>query len=364
MTSNKMVVCKNCNMAIPQKAKVCPTCGVKNKKPFYKRAWFIIFSLLLAFVILITIGGNDSEKLVWSDFELTYLLPEPKSDRGRNISDSDDYLYVYISKTSKEEYDLYVEACEEKGFNIEKDKSENGYVAFNENGYKLSLWYVESDNEFSIAIYAPEELGVLEWGERGLSSLLPVPSSTIGKIECDDTDYFSAMIGNMSLESFADYVKTCEDAGFTVGYSKNEKYFSAENSGGYDVDIEYVGFNIIEISLSAPDKENSTVKEENKEDTTQAGMNDNADGIRSEFKEAMDSYEGFMDEYVEFMKKYINSDGTDLSILSDYATYMSKYAEFVEDFEKWEDEEMNAIETAYYIQVQTRVNEKLLEIAD
>lgn len=40
---------------------------------------------------------------------------------------------------------------------------------------------------------------------------------------------------------------------------------------------------------------------------------------------------------------------------------MSKYADFVKDFEKWEDEEMNAAETAYYIEVQSRVSKKLLE---
>lgn len=40
---------------------------------------------------------------------------------------------------------------------------------------------------------------------------------------------------------------------------------------------------------------------------------------------------------------------------------MSKYADFVEDFEKWEDEEMNAAETAYYIEVQSRVSKKCLK---
>ena len=85
-------------------------------------------------------------------------------------------------------------------------------------------------------------------------------------------------------------------------------------------------------------------------------------GLDAEFKAAMDSYEEFMNEYVTFMKKYKANPG-DLSILSEYANYMSKYAEFVEDFEKWNDEEMNAAETAYYIEVQSRVNQKLLEVA-
>ena len=90
---------------------------------------------------------------------------------------------------------------------------------------------------------------------------------------------------------------------------------------------------------------------------------ESGDGLRPEFKEAMDSYEAFFDEYIAFMEKYSASDGSDLSILADYATYMSRYAEAMEAFEAWESEEMNVAETAYYIEVQTRINQKLMDAA-
>lgn len=83
-----------------------------------------------------------------------------------------------------------------------------------------------------------------------------------------------------------------------------------------------------------------------------------------EFKKAMDSYEEIMGEYCEFMKKYSKSNGTDPELLSDYADYMSKYADAVEDFESWDGKEMNKKETAYYLKVQTRINKKLLEVAE
>lgn len=98
------------------------------------------------------------------------------------------------------------------------------------------------------------------------------------------------------------------------------------------------------------------------ERTEPAEAVENVDGITADFKSAMDSYEKFMDEYVSFMKKY-KANPTDLSLLGDYADYMSKYSEFMEDFEKWEDEEMNAAELAYYLEVQQRVSKKLLEAA-
>lgn len=85
-------------------------------------------------------------------------------------------------------------------------------------------------------------------------------------------------------------------------------------------------------------------------------------GLDPEFKAAMDSYEAFINEYVEFMKKY-KANPTDLGLLSDYTEYMRKYTKFAEDFEKWDDEEMNVAEASYYIEVQSRVSKKLIEAA-
>lgn len=112
---------------------------------------------------------------------------------------------------------------------------------------------------------------------------------------------------------------------------------------------------------------NSTEKNANTNNSTEKTKETSTnlvDGMRPEFKEAMDSYEEFMNDYCEFMKKYANSNGSDLSLLSDYADYMSKYSQFVSDFEKWDsDTEMNNKETLYYIDVQTRINKKLIEAA-
>lgn len=96
--------------------------------------------------------------------------------------------------------------------------------------------------------------------------------------------------------------------------------------------------------------------------TTTTTKKSESNGLRPDFKNAMDSYEKFMDEYVAFMKKYQNSGGTDLNLLTDYASYMSKYSDMCDDFEKWEDEDMNNAELAYYLAVQARVEKKLFEV--
>ena len=77
----------------------------------------------------------------------------------------------------------------------------------------------------------------------------------------------------------------------------------------------------------------------------------------------MDSYEEFFDEYVSIMKKY-KANPTDMSILSDYAKYMGQYADMMQKFEKWENEDLNTAEAAYYVDVQARITKKLLEVAN
>ena len=141
---------------------------------------------------------------------------------------------------------------------------------------------------------------------------------------------------------------------------------------------------MIRISLDAP-KENEKTEspkptEENKTETTPptstktedtptppaetSKPSNNSTGVSKEFKETMDSYEKFFDEYIAFMKKYEKSNGTDMSLLADYAKYMQQYAETMKKFEDMKDDDMNTAETAYYIQVQSRINQKLLEVAN
>lgn len=52
---SKMVTCKHCGAEIAASAKICPQCGGKNKKPIYKRPWFIA---VIAIIILGAIGGS------------------------------------------------------------------------------------------------------------------------------------------------------------------------------------------------------------------------------------------------------------------------------------------------------------------
>ena len=64
------------------------------------------------------------------------------------------------------------------------------------------------------------------------------------------------------------------------------------------------------------------------------------------------------------MIKFAESDGTDLGLLADYADYMAKYAKVAEDFADMGSDAMSTEEAAYYLDVQNRINKRLLEIAE
>lgn len=205
LKKTKKVICRNCNRAIPKNVKICPYCGAKNKKPFYKRAWFRIL------LIIAIIGAVHSF-----------------------------YNYGYLSFLS----------------------------------YKM--------------------------------------------------------------------IKTSLDK------AKEETTISTETTAAASTEIT---------------TENQSESAETKSQTNDSST-ELVDGLRPDFKKAMDSYEEFMNEYCDFMTKYADSDGTDIGLIAEYADYMSKYSDMVKDFDAWNDEELNNAELSYYLDVQNRINKKFLEISD
>lgn len=342
---------------------------------------------IIAFVLIVPIistgGGNsnDYEKLVWEDIVLSEKLPEPDLKKGKIITNDKDGVWMTLGKASKSDYRKYVEECEKFGFTVEVDKDDDSYTAYDQNGNKLELRYSEYSEEITIDLDKAMEMKENAWVENPLSKLVPEPKSKLGKVETESERYFTYYAGKTSQEEFSIYASSVLNAGFSKDYNKGEDYFYGTNADGYKVDIRYQGNNVMKISITAPDKkeetntstetekveENKTETEkpveENKTETTKPTENTSSNnGIGKEFKEAMDSYEEFMNEYVDFMKKY-SANPSDFSLLADYTSYMTKYTKCMEDFAKWEDEDLNNAEMAYYLDVQTRVNKKLLEVA-
>lgn len=322
-----------------------------------------ILTFLLTLMMLLSIASctspsnSEPQEIVWTNLILHEQLPVPDSVLGKISVNLEHALSVTLYGFTNEQYTSYMSACIEKGFTIESEQTPSTYIAFNSQGYQVRL--VHSNEDFYIHLDAPEKMSEFEWPTNGPGSRLPKTNSTLGDVSWDNSETFIVHVGETSIEEYNAYVKACEDIGFIIDYSKDDHYFSAYDADGYKLTLRYLGFSNIEISIKAP--ENTEQNNNNPpEVSTDSSM---ISEMRKEFKEAMDSYEKFFDEYVTFMKKYKDSNGADFTLLADYTKFLTQYTEMMKEFEEWESQELTTAETAYYIQVQGRISQKLLEVA-
>lgn len=337
----------------------------------------LIVKIVIIVVVVAIVGGIGFsffgvERIDWNELILGDLLPEPPSTKGEIEENSRERLYVDISGLSEEEYNDYVKECEKKNFTIDVEYDSSSYGAFNKDGYKLSITYLDEDSTI-IELEIPMELSTIIWPQSIAGNQLPAPKSTKGKFSYEYDDNFFVYVGDMTKEDYVEYVNECYNKGFNIDYNKGEKYFSAKNSEGWKVYVDYEGFNIISISISLPEDDDTdttdttdtteSADETDTNDTKSENTTTNSTDLDPSFKAAMDSYESFMNDYVEFMKKY-NENPSDSELLSEYSDFLNKYTTFMDDFNAWGNKDLNTAETNYYLEVQTRVNKKLQEIAN
>ncbi len=337
-----------------------------------------VLLVLMASVMMLALvacgGGGDSySEFTWPDSELATILPQPDMElKGEVTKDDDEKLEITIAKASSEDFDAYVELCDSEGFNLEISTYTSHYSAKNEQGYKLSVGYDDDDKTLELALDASGVYSEFSWPDSEIAQLIPVPKSNYGTIDWEASYGFVIYVSQTSIDDFNEYVDSCKECGFTVDYQAGDDYYYADNESGYHLDLKYEDGNVMFVRMDEPDEETATETDEvvesettetevtEEEDTTASDVSDS--DIRPEFKEAMDSYEAFFDEYVEFMQKYQESDDA-TSMLTDYANYMSQYAETMEKLGELEDENMTTAEAAYYLEVTTRINQKILEVA-
>ena len=266
--------CIHCGNEIPDNSNFCNKCGFpisfqnaqqmnndmksakSRKKTRNTKVWMIIATLAVIAVVIASflIYPKVFPRYDWNDAKLSSILPEPQSKWGKLSSNTIDYLYLYVHHTSVDEYTIYVDACADKGFNIEVDKDDSSYTAFNTDGYKLVLYHYPNDNEMTISVEAPIDMQIIEWPTSNIASLLPIPKSKFGHIERNDAKGLSVYLGNTTYTDYNAYVIECETAGFTVNFQKQDVFFSAENSDGYQIHVNYQGCNVIYISIVEPQR--------------------------------------------------------------------------------------------------------------
>lgn len=130
----------------------------------------VILLVIVGFCVFISVKGTIADKkekkeaaaetFEWPDTDIAKLLPEPTSNHGNLISESEDGIYLHVYD-SKDAYKEYVKKCKKKGFNVDHNSTEDMYSAKNNQGYSLSIMYMEEGNtkpeEYSISIDAPKK---------------------------------------------------------------------------------------------------------------------------------------------------------------------------------------------------------------
>lgn len=261
------------------------------------------------------------------------------------------------------------------GMRIVKVKMDNLHFVLAIIGFVLLILYSKaySSSDINADDYIENmEMSEIQWPDSEIAKLLPVPKSKTGNFIRETSEGFSVYLGDTSKKQYDDYVKACSKKGFKENYSKDEKYYRADNKEGYHISLDYEGHNIMLVSIDAPEKESKvkestkpkkeTKKKESEKETSKSTKSTKAtDGVSKDFKKLMDSYEKFFDEYIVFMKKYKDSNNS-ISIAKDYAEYLKKYTDTMKKIEDIDEDELSDADMAYYLKVTTRINKKLSEI--
>jgi len=98
------------------------------------------------------------------------------------------------------------------------------------------------------------------------------------------------------------------------------------------------------------------------EEPESSDSDDDSALLSPEFKKTMDDYEAWFDHYCEVMQKY-EENPSDLELLSEMTDLLSEETVMLEEMENMDQNEMNAAELAYYLEVTARIEKKLLEVA-
>lgn len=178
--------------------------------------------------------------------------------------------------------------------------------------------YVDTSDENSLRSYVVTDQNI-------------VPNSEIKLVFDKDSNgvEYDNLVESQNIEEIELYVKRLDDSQQNASMQQEETMISEGNEA-----------------------------EETEKDTSSEQVED---GMRPEFKEAMDSYEAFYEEYYDMMKKY-NSNPTDLSILAEYSELMEKAVEMDEKFAEWDEGEMNDAELKYYLEVTGRISQMAYEV--
>ena len=188
MSNNKMTTCKTCGKEMARSAKVCPSCGAKNKKPFFTRPWFI------AIVALIIIGA---------------IASGGKSESGNTtaVADKTNSNNSEVKDTTAESTTIAIEYVDYTVDDLMAQLEENALKASNDHKGENVRITGKLNNIDSSGKYI---------------SLVPNTDFAIIGVQCYiKNDETKAKVAELSKDSLVTLTGKITDVGEVLGYSLN-----------------------------------------------------------------------------------------------------------------------------------------------
>ena len=370
---------------------------IKKIHPSVHRLFAIIGFVMFIFVIALFGTTPDTNKHVrydWPTSGLATVIPDPDLKYGRIDTNNADEFSIDLYKCSEKDYLSYVEECKDRGFTVDEKTESTSYHAYTEDGYLLDLYFYSSMEEMRIDLKAPVNMREINWSDIDAFAFLPAPKSNQGKIVYEYEYSAFVYVGDMTRTDYDEYVQACKDAGFSEDMMRSDDYYYAYRGEQY-LSLEYLGYNMMSISVSGEYDKSELLTEETTENNTSedtkslapapdtsadeadaaaesesgqandiASLPDESDNMQSnevspEFKQTLDDYEAFIDDYLAFLDRYENSDDVS-GMLIEYTGYITKFTEIMSELDAVNEAELSDADAQYFTEVSARIYQKLM----
>lgn len=223
MAKSKMTTCKSCGNEISAKGKVtCPHCGRVNKKPIYKRFWFIAIVLVLAISVIGGLGSDDSD-----------TPSEPNKVTGNqaasNTSENPATQEEPVSEPKPEPIDVTIDELDEM---------------LETNALKAADTYKGKYVRLTGLLHNVDASG------KYFSLESPNAQFTLIGFNCDIKEKHRDTVMNLVMGEPVTVVGTISSVGEVAGYRMDVDIIEAESSASSAIELNKDSTGLVEISVA------------------------------------------------------------------------------------------------------------------
>ncbi len=228
--------------------------GILKIKNRYLIAVFAIIAILATLVSALTLFSEKKSFFGTIDLQELYLVqqfPECEKNKGAVKINKNETAQIEYSATEREYYN-YLDQCIAFGYSIDIMKGDDYFEAYNNEGYCLTAQYSGFLSVMVITVEEPLKMGDIVWSNSDVGKQIPVPKSSIGKIEVESETEYSLFVGNVTSQMYEEYVDEAISVGCNVNYMRGDRTFFAEKRVWFTtfrVQIDYIGYNTIYIKI-------------------------------------------------------------------------------------------------------------------